>query len=290
MPRIRSDPGLDLIPDHAGPDYDIVRAALTIQTVADNDAAVAHLDDAWEATNARRKALWTVQEQQETAAAQLELDQARQQIADEEEAIKADVEAKRPKMIPVDFSRQIGDNIIKRPSSYALNLVKKNLYCPLWYFSDTALNEAAQIASQDTAEDVFGLQRTDAGLVAKSISASSPSPNAVLDKNLDWREFSLAQDGFLQQIAIARWSEDRIKTTKKFFKALNKHPMRHLPGGKGDRILLHYQAAARRQWHDDNDYGTCWDLASINETLLANFKSQIHDDTEDTKSSSVSTP
>lgn len=288
MPRITSDPGRDTIPDHAQADYDPIRDALVqSQVAADDDAAIRFLDNTWEASTARRKALWVIQEEEDAIAIQEELEQERQRIADEARDHIAELDAKRPKAIPVDRTRQIGDSIIHRPSSYALNLLDKSELCPLWYFTEAGLNEAAQKASQNTSEDVFGFSKTENGIVMKSVNSSSASPNVVLDKNLEWRDFSIAQAALVNQMAAARWPTDRIQMTREFFTNINLHPVRSLRGGKGDQILLAYQAAARQQWHDDLKHGTCWDLSAINPTLLQGFKTEVLDEFEYLKSVAV---
>jgi len=72
--RIMNDPHLEVMPDHAGPHYDVLRNALA-QNGMTPEQAVAALNDSWTQNHVARVQTWDQQVADDAAAALLALQQ-----------------------------------------------------------------------------------------------------------------------------------------------------------------------------------------------------------------------
>ena len=113
--RILHDPHLELIPDHAGPHYDILRNALT-QNGMTIDQAVQALNDSWTQNHDARVQAW---DQQVANNAQALLNQAlpNQDQAPQPEEERAEVDKKKLKMKDFDDAVAVGNYIAPRQLS-----------------------------------------------------------------------------------------------------------------------------------------------------------------------------
>lgn len=272
------NPAYETPPDFADADYEVLRDALINGAVAaDHIAAAAYLNGTWIAGSVRKQAAWEAQELEDSQLVQEELEQERQMLEDAVEAQRAEARARRPKVIPIDRTRKIGDVILMRPCTYALNLLEKVLICPLWYFTQTGLNEAAHNAQNPGLDEVFGLTRTEGGVTIKTVNSSAASPNAILDRYLSWRDYSIAQISLLQNMKACGWDESYVEMMHEFFQTINLSPMRNQVDGRGDEILLLYQARTRQHWHDGLKQGINLDLSELNLKLLASMEKEVLD-------------
>ena len=131
--RILHDPHLELIPDHAGPHYDILRNALT-QNGMTVDQAVQALNDSWTQNHDAWIQAW---DQQVANDAQALLNQAplNQDQAPQPEEERAKVEKKKLKMKDFNDTVAVGNYIAPRPAQYALRRLEDFEYVELWYFT-----------------------------------------------------------------------------------------------------------------------------------------------------------
>ena len=65
-----ADPNLDVAPDFASPDFDIIRQGLRLGYQVDDQEAIVHLVTAWEANRAARVAAWNAQREADARAAE----------------------------------------------------------------------------------------------------------------------------------------------------------------------------------------------------------------------------
>lgn len=123
--RILHDPHLEVMPDHAGPHYDALRATLTQNGLNAEDAVLA-LNDSWTLGHVARVEVWELQVAADAAAA-LALAQQQQQQPEQLDLPQvapvheeADAEKKKPKMNDFNDTTTVGNYIAPRPAQYAL--------------------------------------------------------------------------------------------------------------------------------------------------------------------------
>ena len=122
--RILHNPHLEVIPDHAGPHYDILQNTL-IQTGMTPEQAVEVLNNSWTQNHGARIQAWDQQVANDKAAL-LEQQQAQQQdqpqVPLELQAVEgAGVEKKKAKMKDFDDAITVGNYIGPRPAQYTLH-------------------------------------------------------------------------------------------------------------------------------------------------------------------------
>lgn len=100
------------------------------------------------------------------------------------------------------------------------------------------------------------------------------SKNAKLNHQLTYSEFMYAKNLFLTAIDNAKWSDDAINSFNWFFHNLDNHPMQE-EGDQGERALLLYALRARVDWHDKLTLCKAYNIATINEDLLAKIAREL---------------
>ena len=160
--RIIHDPHLEVIPDHTGPHYDVLRNTLT-QNGMNVEQAVQALNDSWTQNHKARVQAWDQQVAEDAAAAQALANQmaAQQPPVPEEEV--PDVEKKKAKMKDFDDTTTVGNYIAPRLAQYAqyaLRRIKDFEYIELWYLTPEGCTDATQHQLSQH-NDVFGLTKVD---------------------------------------------------------------------------------------------------------------------------------
>ena len=275
--RIANDPHLEVIPDHAGPHYEILRATLVQNGVALEDAIQA-LNDSWTQNHNARVAAWDLQVQNdaEAVAAQQqpvpELDAPPEPMVQEEE--RAEGEKKKQKMKDFDDAVTVGNYIAPRPAQYALRRIEDFEYVELWYFTPEGCNDATllQLTQYD---DTFGLTKVDDMVSLKSISSLKASKNVVPDTELSFRQVSMAKNAFIPLMTKYLWSAKAINAFAQLFTQLELHPLRQREFG--ERALIIYQARVRREWHDQLKLGSAFNIGILNEDLLQGIYKELLD-------------
>jgi hypothetical protein len=151
MPRIETDPNLQICPDFASDAFAAIREVLIAASDSTHEETAASLTASWEAQNAINKAAWAMQEEgdallrEEQANLAREAQTALQAQLDKDAADELrEAEKKKPKMHTFNATKSIGADVIQRPSPYALERLRKFEYIELWYFSSEGCNDAAQ--------------------------------------------------------------------------------------------------------------------------------------------------
>ena len=217
--RILHNPHLEVIPDHAGPHYDILRNVL-IQTGMTPAQAVEALDNSWTQNHGARVQAWDQQEAND-AAALMGQQQAQQQDQPQaplglqvEEG--AGVEKKKAKMKDFDDAVTVGNYIAPRPAQYALRRIEDFEYVELWYFTSEGCSDATQHQLTQY-DDAFGLTKVDDMVALKSVSSLKASKNVVPDAELSFRQMSMAKNAFIPLMSKHHWSDKAINAFAQLF-------------------------------------------------------------------------
>ena len=277
--RILHDPHLEVMPDHAGPHYDALRATLTQNGLNAEDAVLA-LNDSWTLGHVARVEAWELQVAADAAAA-LALAQQQQQQPEQLDLPQvapvheeADAEKKKPKMNDFDDTTTVGNYIAPRPAQYALRRVEDFLYAELWYFTPDGCSDATQ-QQLTQYDDAFGLTKVDDMVALKSVSSLKASKNVILDADLSFRQMSMAKNALIPLMAKYQWPEKAINAFAQLFTQLELHPFRLHEFG--ERALITYQARVRREWHDQLKLGSAFNVGLINEDLLQSIYKELLD-------------
>jgi hypothetical protein len=280
MPRIETDPRLEILPDHSSPDYQDLRTIL-INTGLTEAQALEQLNTTWTRGHDTRVQGWDHQleedarDEEERQQAILEQEEAvRLQREREEEAEKQEADKKKPKINDFDEDAMIDDFLMPRPSSYALRRLEDFEYVELYYFTQEGCIDALE--NQHTlSEDTFGITKQDNMVQLRSISSLKASKHVIQDSELSWRQMTMGKTTLLANMPNANWPAKHVNALTQFFLQLEMHPFRSRP--HGERILILYQARARRDWHDKLKLKQAFNIAHINAGLLRSISDEVWD-------------
>ena len=177
--------------------------------------------------------------------------------------------------ITFDPDVRIATTLTARPADYAIKRIEARKHVPLWYFSREGLREAACMVRQSDENDTLAVTKADEGQVTvRSAGSLAASKNAKLDHQLSFSEFMYAKNLFLTAIDNAKWGDDTTDSFNWFFHNLDNHPMRE-EGDCGERALLLYASRAHADWHDKLALRKAYNIATINEDLLAKIAREL---------------
>ena len=276
-----ADPNLDVAPDFAGPDFNIIRQGLRLGYQENNQEAIERLVTAWEASRIARTAIWNAQKEADTRVAK-EAEAACTAQEEEEEERLAREEAKReqresdkkkPKMNPFVPGMSVADVLVHPPSQYALQKLSTFEYIELWYFTLTGRLDAAKHSNKSQADDTFSISRVDDHLMVRSIALVRASHNAVSDHDLSFPEFLRAKNFFLNHARKAEWPVAHLDALAKFFWSLETHPTIQLP--LGEKIILTYASRVCFNWHRELKASRGYDISITNQHLLRAIADEV---------------
>jgi hypothetical protein len=278
--RIMHDPHLEVVPDHAGPHYDVLRNALT-QNGMTVEEAVQALNNSWSLNHDARIQAWDQQVAEDAAALEAQRQQQQQEIEAqaaqerlEQEAERAEAEKKKPRMKDFDDATTVGNYIAPRPAQYALRRIEEFEYVELWYLTPDGCADATQ-RQLTQPDDTFGLTKVDDFVTLKSVSSLRASRNVIPDAELSFRQMSMAKNTFIPLMTKYQWPPKAINAFAQLFTQLELHPFRQREFG--ERALITYQARVRREWHDQLKSGTAFNVGIINENLLQGIYKELLD-------------
>jgi len=290
MPRM-NNPNLEPIPNFNDAIYEnVINIIVQAQPGTIRDQAVAQLEGAYQVGRQARIDEWNLQVQQD-----LEADNLRNQAQQEEEGRRREEEERRqaeegpnepapreqdkkkPKINDFDVELSSADVIIPRPSAYALNKLRNFDWVELYYFTpegcDAALEERA--GERSTSNDAFSLSEIDGLVALKPLAACKASKSVVNDKDLTWRQMTMGKNSMIHYMNKLGWPEKHIDALASFYFQLEDHDMRLSP--HGDKILLIFQAAVRREWHDAMERNKGFNISIINPVTLRMTTEKFHD-------------
>ena len=79
---------------------------------------------------------------------------------------------------------------------------------------------------------------------------------------------------FLTAIDNVKWGDDTVDSFNWFFHNLDNHPIRE-EGERGEKALLLYTSRAQTDWHDKLTLRKAYNIATINEDLLARIVREL---------------
>ncbi|KAF8811032.1 hypothetical protein BYT27DRAFT_7073606, partial [Phlegmacium glaucopus] len=190
---------------------------------------------------------------------------------------RKEVEKKKPKINDFDENRMGDEIIMPRPSPFAINKLKNFDYVKLSYFTPEGC--AADMEDQDggktTADKAFGLAEVNGVIALKPIASFKASKHIIKDRDLTWRQMIMGKNAMIHQMNKLGWPEKHVNALALFYLKLEDHPMRLRPNG--DEILITFQAAVRREWHDALDRKEGFNITNINEATIRATADEFHD-------------
>lgn len=282
MPRLSSDPNLNICPNYADDTFINTRLQLTNENITEAQAIVI-LRNIWQAGNTADKAQWQAQreedrERQENIERLEDEEQARQEQdrRDEDEAARKEDRKKNKYKYTVVPDLDVPLKTVILPSSYATRKLDKGDYVELWYFTNDGLDDAKLKSSVD--EDAMIMATLTGGDTAWVSAASTRNAGAVIDdQNLTFEDFCQACPRIITAMQEASWPVDRVTMMAMFWRNLQVHDFRSMRDPQAQKALLVYQAEQRKRWHIAvKSAAGAYDLSRINEVLLERTRANVY--------------
>ncbi|KDQ19711.1 hypothetical protein BOTBODRAFT_86076, partial [Botryobasidium botryosum FD-172 SS1] len=273
--QIQNDPGLEICPDFASDAFGFIRTPYAQANDVTEEVATQRLQDAWAVGNNARKVAWAARLEIDRVArevVQQEAREAEQQLAAAAEAERLETERKKPKMREAPLDEYITRASAPKPSQWAIERIKKFLHLDLYNLTEEGCCEAAaQVVT--AGDDTLGLTKINDIIALRPLDSLRAPRRIIHDTDLTWRQFSMAKNILLMLISKYGWPERNVDMLGMFFTRIETHPMRYEP--HGERILLAYQAQARREWHEALDAGGGFNIAMICDSRLQTVYNQV---------------
>lgn len=300
MPRLLLNPNLAQCPDYNLNLYQALRAPLVNQNT-DHAQAATILTNIWNAQNIIEKQLWQEQLDQDTAETEARRAEMEEQERIRQEDIQKEKEEQRKeeekknaiKYLPIP-DRDVPTRPPVITSSIATCKLEKGEYVPLWYFTNTGLEDATK-SFNVVDEDTLSLVRREDGSTALVPSMTAKESKALIgDQFLSWEDFSIAALRMIEAMGRARWPNEKVKMMANFWSNLTVHPFRSSGKQLEKNTLLLYQSEQRKLWHQAiSTPGYGYDLSCINEELVKEAKDRLYwmeREWKDAESDNVSPP
>ncbi|KAF9235922.1 hypothetical protein BU15DRAFT_50772 [Melanogaster broomeanus] len=271
------DPNLALEPNFDSEEYNEHRLELVDEEHGIDEAHAARiLSKAWRLNNSKDKDRWAArlaeqvlaaaakkQEEEEAEALRL------QSIADDQQAAIKDKRQKNKNKYAPIRDVDVPDNPFTLPSQYATRLLKRGVFCPLFYFTNKGLREASQsFLANDTDAMVIVQGDSGAHTFMPALAAQPASPSLVADENLSWEQFGEATPRMITAMRNHDWPEDRVQMHILFWSNIQTHRWRYSDDQWDQLALLMYQGEQRPLWHQTVGTPGAWSLARINDRVL----------------------
>ncbi|KAG2141113.1 hypothetical protein DEU56DRAFT_941415, partial [Suillus clintonianus] len=197
MPRLHSDPNLNICPDYADGVFADTRLQLTNENINEQQA-IAILRNIWQADNNIAKAQWDRQveedrERQEHVDRLNDEEQERLEHdrREEDEATQKEDRKKNKFKYTSIPQRDVPTEPVIIPSSYATCKLDKGDYVELWYFTNAGLDDAKLKTS--VSEDAMIMATLAGGETAWVSAASMRNASTIVDdQNLPFEDFCQA--------------------------------------------------------------------------------------------------
>jgi len=109
----------------------------------------------------------------------------------------------------------------------------------------------------------------------KWVSSLKASKNVISDKDLTFRQMSMAKNALILLMTKHQWPEKAIRAFTQFFTQLELHPFHQHEFG--EQALITYQARVRHEWHNQIKLGSTFNIGVLNEDLLQSVYKEILD-------------
>lgn len=291
MPRLISNPNLDICPDYMSEIYTDARATLSQNNDFTEQQAAQLLESAWQAANNVNKRLWQEQEEgdlrrQEEQSLRDEEERKQQDEAqrrEEELTRREEIKKNKHKYIPIP-DNDVPTEIPIIPAPYALRKLEKGDFVELWYFTNSGLEDAMNTVVMADDDTMVMSHLPDGSAALITASSSRASRTAIDDQNLSFEDFCQASPRMITAMEEANWPKDRVKMMAFFWRNLQTHPLRSSREPLAQKTLLVYQAEQRKRWHIAiKSTNNLYSLERINEVLLERTRNQVYWDFRDRK-------
>ena len=150
-------------------------------------------------------------------------------------------------------------------------------YVPLWYFTNTGLDNAAK-AFNILREDVLSLVRKEDGSTSLiPVLSSKESRSITKDNKISWDDFCIVAPFMILAMSQSEWPPAQITMMTDFWMNINMHLYRSSRDQLDRSTLLLYQVEQRKLWHQAiNSPGHGYNLSLINEDLLHQTKDRLY--------------
>ncbi|KAG6877231.1 hypothetical protein C0992_010544 [Termitomyces sp. T32_za158] len=275
MPELLLNPNEAVRPNFASDDYTAARNALIGGNV-DEQAAIAMLENVWNANNAAEKEIWARQRREDGEAErerEIREREAREHREDaramEEESMRIEERKKHKSKYTEIAMNPPADTPPEILPAYATSRLQKGMYVEMWYFTNEGLDYALKSASAIDDDALVQSVDRDGNAVWTTAATSKGSRSALDDRDLTWEQLSIAIPRFLDAIHAAGWTEQRQAMMAELFTRLQAHPYRASRDHLDRKALLKYLSEQRRLWHQAIEAGTgAWNIGVLNENLL----------------------
>ncbi|KAG6877592.1 hypothetical protein C0992_009638, partial [Termitomyces sp. T32_za158] len=293
MPELLINPNDAVRPNFASEDYIAARNALIGGNV-DEQAAIAMLENVWDANNAAEKEIWERQRREDgeadrerEARERQEREQGEEARTVEEESIRNEERRKYKSKFTEIVMAPPPDTPPEILPAYATTRLQKGMYVEMWYFTNEGLDYALKSASAIDDNALVQSVDRDGKAMWTTAAASKGSKSAMDDRDLTWEQLSIATPRFLDAIHAAGWTEQRQVIMADLFTRLQAHPYRASRDPLDRKALLKYLSEQRKLWHQAIEAGTgAWNVGILNENLLrmaADSVCRERSDREDTE-------
>jgi hypothetical protein len=273
------NPNTARCPDYMLDIYEAVRAPFVNPQTTHRQAA-ALLIMVWTAQNNIEKLQWQDQIDQDQADADTRREELEEEARQKQEELEEEKEEQRKEEVKKNKSKYIPVLPTELPiivSVIATQRLNKGEYVPLWYFTNTGIDNASKSFSIIDEDSLSIIKRKDSSTSLVSAVSSKESKSIIKDQDLTWDKFSIAAPQIIDALGLAEWPEDRLRMMVKFWTNITTHHFRSSRDKLDRSTLLLYQAEQRRLWHQAiNSPGHGSDLSEINEELLWQTKERLY--------------
>ncbi|KIJ24327.1 hypothetical protein M422DRAFT_274917 [Sphaerobolus stellatus SS14] len=270
-------------PNFTAPKYAILLARIVSNTCTAAQAAEL-LSLTWVANNDIEKEHWDcrIQDKAESVAQELRDRAAAEELKETElkreleEACIEDRKKYRHKHTPIP-NRPPPCTPLVIPSPFVICTLTEGKHCPLWYFTNQGLQ--AVKAAAGTGDDDAIIPFMDPGSNAMNWmpAAAKKDPGAIHDKDLSFKDITVAVTNYMPLMQCHGWEADRIYKLSKFWQNLLTHDYRFSPNVVDTKTLIHYQAEQRFDWHEAIKAPgiQAWNISIIHEEVLKDVGEKV---------------
>ena len=272
------DPNVAIPPDYTTDDFGEEQEPFIDAGLTPAQAATA-LQNHWTVLNNREKVLWQ-QIQHDANEARVATQERADQLKAQQEEDKAQIlqeERKKNKMkyAPIP-DRAVSSCPLVLPSLVAIRKLKAHQFCKLWYFTNTGLDDAEKsfsyAADEHALSIVPGQDRTHS--FVPSVITHDKSC-VTQDENLTFEQFSQATICMIDAMVNNGWQQEHVDMHVCFWSSVENHKWRYSRIDSQQRALLLYQGNQRRFWHVTIGRPQAFNLAIINEEVLADSHNRL---------------
>ena len=276
------DPREEARPDYTLPEYVPERAALGL---GDEAAAADILGSIWDVQHNKRVDAWVRRQANDNGEegprgnrapgpnAEGAADGIRRRQDDEDGGHDNENQAVGSKTV-IDLPKFNPDSgppseLELQADPYALDLLRRKKFTPLWWFTDEGLKWAQR--HHTDSDDSLVLSRDDGGLTLRA--RARPTAKEVPDGQLDWGQTEVAMTRLVLAMARVGYPHEHCKAFGDLLMGLVTYAERTKEAGSAAAIEYLYRV--RKMWHNGIVTGEIFNVAKINHTLFQQIREDI---------------